>query len=87
MTAQGDAHVIDLHGDGIPPQQTFVQQLDAGTLDETQLKQAPLQFKPMRVGRVVTDLNDDAAVAAPGLAELEGIWHGARTYGVNERRS
>ena len=78
MAAQGHAHIIHLHGDGIAPEQTFVQQLDAGAFDKAQLQQAAFQLDLMiLMMAVLADLNDDAAIAATGLAEFDGVGHGA----------
>lgn len=71
MSTQGDAHVVHFHGDGVAAEQAFVQQFDPRALDEAQLQQATLQFH--LVGLTVTvaaDFDDDAAVAASGLAQL-----------------
>jgi hypothetical protein len=87
MPTQGDAHVVHLDSDRVATEQAFVQQLDVRALDEAQLQQAPLQLDLMIL--VVTmraDLNDDAAIAASGLAEFDGVGHGAH-YDDARRRS
>src|SRR5690606_1073828 len=70
----------------IAAEQTFVQQFDARALDEAQLQQAALQlglvFLMVAVG---ADLHDDAAIAATGLAEFDGVGHGARQDGARRR--
>ena len=78
MPTQGHAHVVNLHGDGVSSEKTFVQHLNTGALDEAQFQQAALQFDLMvLVVAMRADLNDDAAIAASGLAEFDGVGHGA----------
>ena len=78
MTSQRDAHVVHPDGDGIASEQTFVQQLDARALDKAQLQQTALQLALMFLMVAVSaDLNNDAAIAASGLAEFDGVGHGA----------
>ena len=65
MPTQGHAHVVHLHGDGITPEQTFVQQLDARALDKAQLQQTAFQLDlVILMVTVRADLNNDAAIAA-----------------------
>ena len=74
MPSQGHAHVVHLHGNGIAAEQALVQQFDPGALDEAKFQQTTLQFDlvtPMVA--MGADLNDDAAVAASGLAQLDCI--------------
>ena len=71
MTTQGHAHVVHFHGDGVAPEQALVQQFDPRALDETEFQKPALQLH--LVGLMVTvaaDFDDDAAVAASGLAQL-----------------
>ena len=83
MPTQGHAHIVDLNGDGVATEQAFVQQLDVRALDKAQLQQATLQLdlKFLMVA-VRADLNDDAAIAASGLAEFDGVGHGAHYNGA-----
>ena len=86
MPAQGDPHVIDLHGDGVAPEQPLVQQFHGRTLYEAQLQQTTLQLQRMvLMMAMITDLDDDAAVAATGLAEFDGVGHGAHYDGAPRR--
>lgn len=86
MTPQGHAHVVDLDGDGVATEQTFVQQLDLSAFDKAQLEQAALQFDLMVLMVAVrANLNDDAAIAATGLAEFDGVGHGAHYDGARRR--
>ena len=74
MPTQGNAHVIHLHGDGVAAEQALVQQFDLGALDEAQFEQAAFQID--RLSLMVTmgaHLDDDAAIAASGLAQLDGV--------------
>ena len=74
MPTQGHAHVVYLHGDGVLTEQAFVQQFDLRALDEAQFEQAAFQLD--RLSLVMTmgaHLDDDAAIAASGLAQLDGI--------------
>lgn len=74
MTTQGHPHVVDLHGDGIAAEQAFVQQLDLRAFHEAQFEQAALQFDRLALMMAMgADLNDDAAIAASGLAQLDGV--------------
>ena len=74
MAAQGHAHVVDLHGDGVATEQAFVQQFDLGALDETQFEQATLQLDRLSLMMTMgAHLDDDAAIAASGLAQLDCI--------------
>jgi len=80
MPAQRHAHVVHLHGDGVTTQKTLVQKFDARTLDEAQFQKPALQLQcVLIVMAMVADLDDDAPVAAPGLAESDGIGHDAHT--------
>ena len=74
MAAQGHAHIVHLHGDGVLTEQAFVQQFDLRALDEAQFEQATFQLDCFSL--MVTmgaHLDDDAAIAASGLAQLDGI--------------
>lgn len=74
MTTQGHAHVVHLHGDGIASEQAFVQQLDLRTLDEAQFEQTALKLDRLSlVVAMSAHLDDDAAIAASGLAQLDGV--------------
>ena len=80
MPAQRDAHVVDLHRDRVAAQQAFVQQFDPRAFDEAQFQQPALKLqRVLVVMAVAADLDDDAAIAAPGLAESNGIGHDAHT--------
>lgn len=71
MSTQGDAHVVHFHGDGVAAEQAFVQQFDPRALDEAQFQKPALKLH--LVGLMMTvaaDFDDDAAVAASGLAQL-----------------
>lgn len=82
MPTQGDAHVVHPDGDGVASKQAFVQQFDLGALDEAELQQATLQFGLMlMVVALDADLNDDAAITPSGLAEFDGVGHGAHYDG------
>ena len=86
MPAQGYAHIIDLDGDGVTTEQAFVQQLDVRAFDEAKLQQAALQLDLMILMVTVrADLNDDAAITASGLAEFDGVGHGAHYDGARRR--
>lgn len=88
MTTQGHAHVVHLDGDGVAAEQAFVQQFDVGAFDEAQFQQAPLQFDLVfLMAAVFADLHDDAAIAASGLAEFNGVGHGARYDDARRRFS
>ena len=55
-----------------------MQQLDARALDEAQFQKATLQLDlVVLMVAMRADLNDDAAIAASGLAEFDGVGHGA----------
>ncbi|MNS88403.1 hypothetical protein D3C72_1223740 [compost metagenome] len=55
-------------------------------LDKAQLQQATLQLDlVILMVAVRADLNDDAAVAATGLAEFDGVGHGAHYDGARRR--
>ena len=83
MPAQGHAHVVHLHRDGVAADKAFMQHLDAGTLNEAQLQQPSLELQSVLVRQSTTaDLDDHAAVAPSSQAEFEGIGHYAR----NRRR-
>ena len=74
MATQGHAHVVHLHGDGVASEQTFVQQFDLRAFDKAQFQQTAFQLD--RLALMVTmgaHLNDDAAIAASGLAQLDGV--------------
>ena len=74
MATQGHAHVVHLHGDRVASEQTFVQQFDLRAFDKAQLQQTAFQLD--RLALMVTmgaHLNDDAAIAASGLAQLDGV--------------
>ncbi len=74
MPTQGHAHVVHLHGDGVLAEQTFVQQFDLCAFDEAQFEQAAFQLDlPFLVMTMSAHLDDDAAIAASGLAQLDGI--------------
>lgn len=83
MAAQGDAHVVHLQGDGIAPEQAFVQQLDVRALDEAQLQQTAFQLdRILLVMTMGSDLDDHSVIAASGLAQLDGLGQiHARTSG------
>jgi hypothetical protein len=44
VAAQGHAHVVHLHGDGVAAEQTFVQQFDPGAFDKAQFQQTAFQL-------------------------------------------
>ena len=78
MPTQGHTHVIHLQRDRIAPEQPLMQQFDPRALDEAQLKQPALELqRVLVVMAVIADLDDDAPVAAAGLAESDGIGHDA----------
>lgn len=82
MPTQRHAHVVNLHGDGIVTEQTFVQQFDLRALDEAQLQQAALQLHGLvLVMAMGAHLDDDAAIAASGLAQLYGVGQNLRSHG------
>ena len=74
MAAQGHAHIVHLHGDGVLTEQAFVQQFNLRALDEAQFEQAAFQLDrlPLMV-TMCAHLDDDAAIAASGLAQLDGV--------------
>lgn len=86
MPTQGYAHIVDLDGDGVATEQAFVQQFDMRALDKAQLQQTTLQLDlVILMVAVRADLNDDAAVTATGLAEFDGVGHGAHYDGARRR--
>jgi hypothetical protein len=81
MSTQGNPHVVNLHGNGVPSKQTLMQKLDSRSLDKTQFQQSTLQFEGVVVIKTgIAYLDDDALVTWPGQAEFAGLGHEARDY-------
>jgi hypothetical protein len=81
MSTQGNPHVVNLHGNGVPSKQTLMQKLDPRALDKTQFQQSTLQFEGVVIIQTgIAYLDDDALVAWPGEAEFAGLGHDARDY-------
>ena len=81
MSTQGNPHVVNLQGNGVPSKQALMQKLDPRALDKPQFQQSTLQFEGVFVIQTrIAHLDDDALVTWPGLAEFAGLGHDARDY-------
>jgi hypothetical protein len=66
--SERDCGVVDPHRDRIAAERAFMQDLDLGTLDESQLEQTPLKFHRLVIGSGIGRGNgvDAAAESLPG---------------------